>query len=557
MNQNQRKWLGWIGGILLVNLLISGSIFRWDLTKEKRYSLTSLSKETAESLSYPIEVTAYMDGTYPLVISRFQQSIYATLEELGGYSRGKIILSYIDPNEDAAARDTLRRYGFTPIAVQVQSSATTRSQKAMYPVLHFRYGERTRWVNVLQNYAIPQRRGEREVVNFDLVKAEANLEYEIVSTLRSLLRDRPPTLAFLTGHGELSWEEIAQDIQQELVSNTYRFGPLSLDALQGQGIVPEIDAVLIQQPTQAFSERDKYELDQYLMRGGNLIWVLDYQQVDFNMDLKANALTLLYELNIDDFFFKHGVKLNTDLILDLSCQKREFTQESPEGIQIESLPWVLYPIIRQLPELPFTRNVDATLLRYSGSIDTLPTPQIRKRIFLQSSAQSRKLESTSYLNVPSLLAAPSQPNLFNRGPFTTGILLEGNFQSLFVGRPVPKDSFPSAQPFAPDGNLGKMVLISDGEFLLGESFRGQRRFSPQDNRTLFFNLLEYLIGNESMAQIRAKEVVLRPLDTDKIQKYALSIRLVNILGPIFLIFCLGLLRYMYRRRRAKKLRMSD
>ncbi|MEM9719058.1 MAG: Gldg family protein [Bacteroidota bacterium] len=554
MNSKQRKWLTWIGGILLANFLISGVIFRWDLTKEKRYSLTDLSKETARDLTYPLEVTAYMDGTYPLVINRFQQRVYATLEELDGYARGRISLTYVDPNEDALARDTLRKYGFTPIAVQVQSSATTRSQKAMYPVLHIRYGERFRWVNVLQNYSIPQRRGDREIVNFDLVKAEANLEYEIVSAIQSLLRDRPPTLAFLTGHGELPWQEIAPDIQQELNSN-FLTGELSLKALQGQGIVPEIDAVLIQQPTEPFSERDKYELDQYLMRGGSLFWVLDYQQVDFEMSRKENALTLLYELNLDDFFFRNGLKLNSDLVLDLQCQQQEFTQESPEGIQVESLPWVLYPIIRQLPELPYTRNVESALLRYSGSIDTLPSPQLKKQIFLQSSPQSRKLESTSFLNVPTLLAAPSQPRLFRDGPFTTGVLVEGNFQSLFAGRPLPTDSVPSSLPFTSTGTTGKMALISDGEFLLGESFRGQRRFSPQDNGTLFFNVLEYLMGNESMAQIRAKEVVLRPLNTSKIQQHALSIRIVNIFLPILLLLLIGMGRYVYRRTRANRLRV--
>ena len=348
-----RSWLFWIGGIILANLLLSGFLLRWDLTAEKRYSLTPLSEEVARSLAYPLEVTAYLEGTYPLEISRFQQAVYNTLKELDTYSRGLIELNYIDPSESQAARDSLRKYGFRPIGIRVQSSATETSQKDMYPILYFQYGDRYRWVNILKNYSVPQRVGNREVISFDLEKAEANLEYEIVSAIQGLLRERPPTVAFLMGQGGRSWRDpdVSIDIQQELESNFY-VGELDLGQLQGQGIDNNyIDAIVIQQPTQAFSEREKYELDQFLMRGGNLFWILDYQRVDFDMSRKENALTLLYELNLDDFFFQQGLKLNPDLILDLNSQKREFARETESGSQFESLPWVLYPLITRFPIL--------------------------------------------------------------------------------------------------------------------------------------------------------------------------------------------------------------
>lgn len=555
-----RSWLLWIGGILIANIMLSGFLLRWDLTAEKRYSLTPLSEEVARSLNYPLEVTAYMEGTYPLEISRFQQAVYNTLLELDTYSRGLIELNYIDPSESQAARDSLRKYGFAPIGVRVQSSATETSQKAMYPILYFQYGDRYRWVNILKNYAIPQRRGNREVVSFDLEKAEANLEYEIVSALQGLLRDQPPTIAFLTGQGELSWEEIAIDIQQELSSN-YIFGELDLGQLQGQGIDNRyLDAIIIQQPTQPFSEREKYELDQYLMRGGNLFWILDYQRVDFDMSRKENALTLLYELNLDDFFFQQGLKLNPDLILDLNSQKREFARESESGSQFESLPWVLYPLVTRFPNAPVTRNVESALIRNGSSIDILESSPVQVQPFLISSPQARRLESTSFLDLNYLLAAPSEPQVFNEGPFLNGVLIEGNLQSLFAGRKVPSDSLTQAAPVIPfqaSGTLGKMALIADGEFLLGEDFRGQRRFSPPDNRTLFFNVLDYMMGNEGLSQIRAKEVVLRPLDKQKIEENALALRLMNIFLPVILLLLLGMVIGYVRRRRARKLREQN
>ena len=186
----------------------------------------------------------------------------------------------------------------------------------------------------------------------------------------------------------------------------------------------------------------------------------------------------------------------------------------------------------------------------------LENSQVQAQPFLLSSPQARKLESTSFLDLNFLLAAPSEPQMFNQGPFLNGVLVEGTLQSLFTGRSVPTDSLTQVAPVLPfqaTGNTGKMALIADGEFLLGEEFRGQRGFSPPDNRTLFFNILDYMLGNESLAQIRAKEVVLRPLDKKKIEENALIIRLVNIFLPIILLLFIGLGIGYVRRSRASKL----
>ena len=199
---------------------------------------------------------------------------------------------------------------------------------------------------------------------------------------------------------------------------------------------------------------------------------------------------------------------------------------------------------------------ESALIRNGSSIEILENSQARTQVFLQSSPRARRLESTSFLDLNYLLAAPSEPQIFKQGPFAIGVLTEGNLQSLFSGRQVPTDSVisvPPVIPFEARGTQGKMALIADGEFLQGESFRGQRRYSPPDNRTLFFNMLDYMMGNEGLAGIRAKEVVIRPLDQEKIQANALIIRMVNILLPVLLIALLGIGIGYTRRRRARKL----
>jgi len=543
-------YLGLIAAIVLLNLLLSNQFVRWDLTEENRYSLTDISKQTVRTIEYPLEVTSYLAGDYPLQIDRFKETLSTLLIELNQYAKGRMNIRFIDPSETPSARDTLQKYGFRPIGINVQTSATEMSQKAMYPIVHLQYGDRILPIDLLSDYQLPN--GEP-----DLVAAEANLEYKLIAGLRRLLQDRRRTMVFLQGQGETPIANIAPDIGQEIINSGYELYTWNMDdpSLSQRPIDNQIDLVIVLQPTEAFTEREKYEIDQYLLRGGKLLWILDYQQVDFDMNRKQNTLTRLWELNLDDLFFQHGFKLNANLVMDLNCQKIELMQETPAGPVFQAEPWVYYPLLRNLPSHPTTRNVDAVLMRYASSIDTLSRAGLQHQLLLTSSPRSRLQANMQYIDLNATLVASQNPELFNQGPFITGLLVEGQFTSNFAGRSAPTDSLrPQVPqlPFVAESNpasRGKMAIIADGEFILGESFREERRYAPMDNRAFILNLLDFMTGDADLAQIRAKEVVVRPLDIDKIRNHASAIKWINLLLPIVLVKLFWIIRIVWRRKR--------
>lgn len=541
-----RRSLYWIGGILLLNVLAGQAFIRWDLTAEKRYSLSPISKETVRELSYPMEVTVFLEGAFPIQIRRYQEALNTTLYELKQYSRSKLQLNFVDPTQAQWARDTLRKYGFRPVPVRVQSSATEMTQKAMYPVIHLQYGERSRYLDVMQDFSLPN--GE-----IDLVRAEANLEYKLVAGIRSLIRETPLTVAFLQGHGEHPIQALPNDVGREFQLN-YNWGIFDMRENPGLPIDRVIDVLVVMQPTAPFSERDKYELDQYLMRGGSILWMLDLEQVDLDVFEKRSTLTQLYELNLDDLFFTYGFKVNADLIQDLQSEQQEFFLEGPSGGSFRSEPWPFYPLVSTFPDLPVTRNVDLVLLRNAGSIDTFSLPGVSKSVFMRSSPQSRKLPNVQYIDLNEVLLAQQAPQLFSgQGPFITGILSEGAFPSSFQGRKMP-DTGPGGYrgevpPFEGQALPGsKLAVISDGEFALGKYFRGKRGFSPYDNRSLLLNLIDYLGGDDLLSSVRAKEVAVRPLNPDKVRQYATWIRWGNLVFPLVLLVLFGGLRFLWRKR---------
>ncbi|RMG61042.1 MAG: hypothetical protein D6722_20210, partial [Bacteroidetes bacterium] len=405
------------------------------------------------------------------------------------------------------------------------------------------YVDLLRWATVLS----PQGR------QVGFARAEADLEYKLMSAIRKQVRVEPGIVALLQGHGELPAEAVP-DLAAE-IQTSYQLYTLDLSKTPNYEISPRIDVLLVLQPTRPFSERDKYELDQHLMRGGRILWVFDQEQVDMDMYRKQSALSQLYELNLDDLFMRYGLKVNYDLIQDQNCELTEVFQTDAEGGNFVSKRWLFYPMVTAFPVHPISRNVDAVLLRYAASIDTFFQEGVRKSVFLQSSPQSRTIQGQQFIDLNAYLQTPPPEALFNQGPQIAGVLAEGIFQSLFVGREVPTDSLaPNPPParFGPQNNPiapGAFAVIADGEFVQGKLFQGQRGYMPYDNKNMVMNAIDYLAGDETLTRIRAKEVVMRRLNFDKVQGRTGTIRFLTIGLPLLLIVGAGLGRAFLRRRR--------
>ncbi|MEM7657983.1 MAG: gliding motility-associated ABC transporter substrate-binding protein GldG [Bacteroidota bacterium] len=547
--QNNIRYLLLIGIIVMVNLFGDGCFQRFDLTKEQRYSLSDLTVETVQGIEYPMVVTVFLEGEFPPNIRNFQEAVRTSLLEMKQYAGRNLEYEFVDPSNNPDLLRLFQERNFVPVPVKVQESATETKQVLMWPMVRIRYREREVYVDLLKGATVMTVRGP----NVDFLKAEQDLEYKLVSALRKLQQERGGVIVLLQGHGELTPQEIPE-LQAE-IQTSYNFFTLNLPNTPNYEISPTIDVLMVLQPTQPFSERDKYELDQYLMRGGSILWMLNQEVVDMNMYRKQATLTELRELNLDDLFFKYGCKINYDLIQDLECESTEVFQAGPNGGTFLSKKWPYFPLALAFPDHPINRNVDAVLMRYANSIDTFAQAGVKKSVFLQSSPSSRLVQGKQFIDVNQVLANPPAPSLYNRSNLITGLLMEGVFESLFVGRRPPTDSLapnPPAARFGAKNNPiapGSMVILSDDEFSLGKEYQGQRGYMPYDNKTLLMNAIDYLAGDEALVQIRSKSVAERRLSRDKVVNNLTSIRLLNLGLPLLILAVFGGVRAYLRRRK--------
>lgn len=565
--------------LLLVNLIADRYFRRVDLTKEKRYSLSEVTKQAVDTLSYPVYITSYLEGEFPAEIRNFQEAVRTTLMEMKQYAGAELQYTFEDPSRNAELLREFDARGYTAVPVREQVSATEARQKNMYPLVVMRHRGKEVYIDLLKGCAITTPMGPQA----DFAKAEADLEYKLTSALLSLTRERPGVIGLVRGHGELDNNEM-RELGAEL---TNRYALVDYDMrgrYAGLSISNDIQALIILQPDSAFTEREKYELDQYLMRGGSIFWVFDQQRVDLDMYRKQSTVTELRKLNLDDFFMHYGVKVNYDLVQDLNCDKIEVVVPGNRVTFVER-PWIFHPISLEKPAHPVTRNVDLTLARYASSIDTFPVAGLHYAPFLTSSERSRTIQGSQFIDIAEYLNNPPPENLFRQGPLTMGLLIEGEYQSLFSGRPQPVDAFSPNPPTAPflassrvrrEGeseaeyrnrmseqiqdrairerllrldNTRRMAILSDGSFPLGNEFRGEREFIPYDNKTLLMNVIDYLAGDIALTEIRSKDVVIRRLDAQKIARGKVAWQLLNVALPVLIVIIAGGIRWWLRRRR--------
>ncbi|MFK7972819.1 MAG: Gldg family protein [Bacteroidia bacterium] len=586
-----------IAAIFVLNIVASTWFFRIDLTEEKRYSLSPVSEEVLNTMRQPLFIDIYLDGDFPARLRNYQDVIRTTLIEMNQYASTSVDFTFTAPDENPELMKMLQAKGFAPQQIKVRRSATEVETRPIWPVAVLRHGDQEEFIDFFRGAV----QGNGYV---DFARAEENLEYRLISAVRNISRTRRPLVAILQGHGEHMLEPVLEesvdasgrpirrvvDLKTDMpqliqaLNGSYDLAPLNLqrDALDG-GISPTIRAILVFQPKSAFTEREKYELDQYIMRGGNVLFVMDQQTVDLDLYKKRATLSELAELNLDDLFMNYGFRINYNLLQDARCEKTEVFQEINGKGVFDSKFWVFFPMIQEHPRHPINRNIEAVMLRYASTIDTLYRKGVTSNVFLQSSPRSRTVDGRQFIDLEQYLQAPPPPSLFNKGPQVTGLVQEGHFQSLFTGRSAPLDSIfpnpPSAQ-FIPRSDLAaeivskmrrqgadqtvndpavdafikiaarerRIAVISDGDLPLGKHFQGARQNIPYDNLELILNAVDYLVDDLSLASIRSKEVAVRALDDTKILKHEGLIKAINLGVPLLLVALFGLF-WTWRRKR--------
>ncbi len=533
---------------VMVNNVASLYYVRFDLTEENRYSISDATKEMLQNLDDDIYIEAYLEGELPSGFKRMRSSLEETLTEFSIYSKGKIQFQFVNPDQAASAKSRnqfmmqLAQKGITPTDVFLTEEGK-RIQKRIVPGVIISYGSAEKGVQLFKGNkdASPEQRLNQSI---------EGIEYELAKAIQDIIGLDLPTLGVIRGHNEVDSADFTS-LHRALANS---FIVKTIDITQVKEI-PGFDAVLLAKPTTRFSPADKFKIDQYLLKGGSGLFLID--KVAVNMDsANIGTFSFPYELDLDDLLFNYGVRINNDLIQDFVSGTYPIVVGN-EGDQpkIQLLQWPYYPVVNEYSNHPTVRNLDATLTRFASSIDTVKANGISKTLLFSSSLYARKLMSPTFVDI-NLMQQELDPDKFKTPNIPMGYLLEGEFTSFFKNKFLP-DGF-SKQSFKQSGT-SKLIVISDGDLVkndfdpktgnplpLGYDPFTNQTFANQD---LIINLINYLTNVDGLIMARSKQVIIRPLDKVKLRNGKLKWQVINLVIPVVMLILFGVLHYWYRKRK--------
>jgi ABC-2 type transport system permease protein len=539
--------------LVLINLIFSGIFLRVDLTKEKRYSLSEASKNLASKVDDVLFVKVYLEGDFPSGFKRLSKSTKEMLDEFRVYSNGNLQYEFIDPFAEANNKKTneiveeLSSKGLQPTSVQIKKD-DEMSQKIIVPGAIFYYKGREFSMNMLKGQfgANPE-----DVINSSIEL----LEYEIANVLRKATEKSGKKIAFLEDHGELERWDVADAVAE--LEQYYEVKRIPISAIPPQTL-NEYAGVVIAKPTLPFSEFDKFKLDQYVMNGGKILWLIDSQIADMDsLNKESYFMSAGYDLKLDDLLFRYGVRVNANLVQDIQCEAIPILSSVKNGApQQKLLPWLFFPVAAPMDNHAIVKNIDHVWFQFASTIDTTAGQKIKKTVLLRSSPYSRAVPSPARVDLNMARVNPD-PTLFTRGGAPLAVLLEGEFNSIFQYRMgVSTDP---ALPYKSKIDHNKMIVISDGEVIrnqrkksTGEVFPlGYNRYTNQQfgNKRFILNCIDYLCDDSGLIEVRGKEITLRLLNKAKVKKEKLQWQLVNMVLPVALVLLFGFINGFVRKRK--------
>lgn len=533
--------------LIIVNILSSQFFKRFDLTSDKRYTLSETTLTLLKNVKEPINIDVFLDGDFPVEFKRLQSETYQLLEEYKAYN-SNIIFKFNNPNGDASNAEQfsseLIGLGFTPTNIN-QNNKGKKELIQIFPWAIANLGEKSVRVPLLVNNY-----GNKPEENIN--KSVQLLEYAFTDAITKLTSAKKKRIAILKGNGQISDKYMADLLLN--VKEYYSRGEFYLDSLTNDlpktlANLKRFDMALIVKPTQAFSDEEKYILDQYIMQGGKTMWLMDQVAIDLDSLHNQNRQALAYprDLNLDDMFFKYGVRINPRLIQDLLSTP--VTAQSPTG---EDFPidWLYSPIIRSEENHPINKNINLVKLEFANQIDTLKNG-IKKTVLLKSSPQSKAVGAPLLVGLNQFMDHLDESQ-YNEGNQIIGTLLEGKFTSAFNNRLKPFKIADNKD----QGVDTKMIVIADGDIVNYTYINkkpvqnGYDQWTQQvyGNKDFLINSINYLLDDNGLINIRSKNVELPLLDEQKVnEKYTIS-QVITVGIPIVLLVVFGF-AFTYIRKR--------
>src|SRR5574344_168068 len=556
--------------IICVNLIGHYFFARLDLTAEKRYTLSKATKKMLKQVDEPVLFRVYLEGDIPAEYQHLQNETREMLNQFRAYNKN-IEYEFVNPNkfdnneEREVFYKKLAEKGIRPAYVQVQTQDGVM-QQVLIPAADVHYKGRETSVQLMQSQAYVS---EEQSLN----NSVQDLEYVLSNAIHNLSRAVKPKIGFLLGHGELERGEL-YDIQMSLFEN-YNLENVvlndNINALTGRSrnskdstrrFYNKYDVLVVAKPTQPFTEQDQFIIDQYIMYGGRVLWLID--PLNANLDslaTKPQAIALRYPLNLDEMLFTYGVRVNPDIIMDIRCRPIPMAVgQVGDKPQIKFCPWYYFPELVPQSSHPIVRNLDLIKSDFISSIDLIDN-NVKQTVLLTTSEFSRVKNAPAIIDLNDGKVQPDR-RLFTRSNIPVAVLLEGSFHSMWRSRLAPSFTYIPEMGYRDSSKVTRMIVISDGD-MIKNNFNykenagyplGYDRYTETmyANKQFLLNAIDYLAGNEETLATRSRDVKMRKLNVMRTKEERSYYQWMDVMLPVVLILAGGGVWIFIRRRSIKK-----
>lgn len=543
--------------VLLINVLGNSFFHRFDLTKDNRYTLSSASLNIVKQVQNPLSIKVYLQGDLPAEFMRLQQETKQMLEEFQAYN-SNIIFEFVDPleNKDTSMDNIkdLYRKGLTPINITVDDKGK-QSQAMVFPWAIAVYNNKEVNIPLLKNIM-------GATTTQKVFGSVQHLEYSIAEGLNKITKAKQKKIAVIKGNGELQDILMAKFLLQ--VRESYHIGPFTLDSVAKNPVgsleaLEKYDLAILAKPTETFTDEEKQVLDQFIINGGKTLWLIDQVSAEMDSLYNASGATLAYprDLNLNDMFFKYGIRINPDLVKDEQGSPIKLaTGEQGSATQFQEFNWKFAPQVYPNSVHPIVKNLGGIKFDFANPIDTLKNG-IKKTILLQSSQYSKKIGTPAEINLNSVAEETSPNDYLNKGNIALSVLVEGSFHSMFENRVLPFEQ----KTFQSTGKENKMIVIADGDLIknqLDKNFQpvelgyDQRSGNLYDNKDFLINCVNYLLDDTGLINIRSKDLDLPLLDKEKVYENYTRTQILTIGLPILILVLFGVVFTFLRKRKYSK-----
>ena len=545
--------------VVLVLVFTKTLFFRVDLTAEGRYSLSDASKELVAEMYEPLTVKIYLDGDLDANMLRLRRATEDMVRELNIYSSEQLTIESYNPNSETTDEARYAEYarleerGLRGMSVTVRERGGKMSEQVIFPWAEVCSSRDTMAICLMQPSS---RKSGEAVVN----SAIADLEYQFVDAIRILNRKEIRKVAFIEGHGELG-EEYTYDASDAL-SRYFQVdrGVIGTDA----SILDGYDAIIVAKPMEKYSETDKFIIDQYIMRGGRVLWLLDGAQMSSDMLSKGGATPLIaLDVNLQDMLFRYGVRLTPTIVEDMQCAYMPVNVARPgEEPRFEPIPWFYMPLLQGSPYHPITKTLQAVKADFASGIEIVgDTAGVRKEVLLITSNASHVHAAPTEIDVMGAI------NIEPKEYFTTqyvpvAVAMEGTFESIYKHRMAPAGV--RAGKIIDKSEPTRMVVVADGDIIRNDVEQHQEglmlvplgydRVTRQThgNKNFIVNTMLYLTDDEGVMQLRNRRVDLRLLNRAVVESQRNMWLWINTLLPIVLLAIFGGVFFLNRKRKYVK-----